>query len=231
MNKDSLLALYETFPFEYHPLWQGIFNGELSKGQVLEAEKQHYLRTKAGRDLRIKAAQQAKGLGETIWTNLISTAMEECIDTPSNPSHLELISRLLIDGGITRETLGSLKPTPGNSAAIALYKEISARGSGCHLIGAGAVEHYYSLLCPKIFDAYTKLYGFSCDAAATYQIHGGMDQVHADRAFSVLPQLMEIYGSDQLEESVRDAFVATSLHYDGMLQAAQSKISYWDGVV
>jgi hypothetical protein len=28
---------------------------------------------------------------------------------------------------------------------------------------------------------------------------------------------------------VRDAFVATSLHYDGMLQAATGEISYWNG--
>lgn len=85
------------------------------------------------------------------------------------------------------------------------------------------------LLCPRIFEAYTGHYGFSETAATTYKIHGTMDEVHANRAFSVLPELLTLYDPDLLEESVRDAFIATSLHYDGMLQAALGRICYWDG--
>jgi len=34
---------------------------------------------------------------------------------------------------------------------------------------------------------------------------------------------------NEIELSVRDAFVATSLHYDGMLQAATGLMTYWSG--
>ena len=91
------------------------------------------------------------------------------------------------------------------------------------------VEFYYSDLSPKIFKAYTESYGIDSDLAETYRIHGSMDKTHADRAFSVIDEAVRIHGWDTVEQSVVDAFVATSLHYDGMLQAALNTITYWDG--
>jgi hypothetical protein len=132
-------------------------------------------------------------------------------------------------GGATDADLEAAKPTPGNAAAIALYGHISSRGAGCHMLGAGAVEHYYCRLSPQIFEAYTTKYGMSDDQAHTYRLHGPMDETHADRAFSVLDDAVALHGWDNVEASVRDAFVATSLHYDGMLQAAVGRNTYWDG--
>jgi hypothetical protein len=66
--------------------------------------------------------------------------------------------------------------------------------------------------------------------AETYYIHGTADVVHAERAFEVLEEAVSLLGWPTIEISVRDAFVATSLHYDGMLQAAVGRIIYWDGV-
>jgi len=160
---------------------------------------------------------------------LTETYLEECTDHRSGPSHLKLIERLVVEGGKSVKDLESTAPTPGNSAAIALYRDIAGRGAGCHLVGAGAVEHYYCQLSPSIFTAYTGLYGMSASQAHTYQIHGPMDQVHADRAFSVLDEAIALHGWEAMKQSVRDAFVATSLHYDGMLQAATGVLSYWNG--
>jgi hypothetical protein len=42
-----------------------------------------------------------------------------------------------------------------------LYRDISERGAGCHMLGAGAVEHFYCKLSPKIFDAYIRIYGMT----------------------------------------------------------------------
>ena len=98
------------------------------------------------------------------------------------------------------------------------------------MLGAGAVEHYYSELCHDIFEVYTDYYEMSDDQAETYRIHGPMDADHADRAFAVLDEAINLHGWQLVELSVRDAFVATSLHYDGMLQAATGSLSYWDGV-
>jgi hypothetical protein len=55
------------------------------------------------------------------------------------------------------------------------------------------------------------------------------DESHAERAFEVLDEAVILHGWNAVYLSVRDAFVATSLHYDGMLQAATGVIDYWNG--
>jgi pyrroloquinoline quinone (PQQ) biosynthesis protein C len=228
-HKQELLGLYDLFPFHEHPLWRSILKKELSYEQVIEAEVQHWIRTRAGKILRENAMRMAERLSPAIFEQLTETYLEECTDHREGPSHLKLIERLVLQGGKSAKDLESTAPTPGNSAAIALYRDIASRGAGCHLVGAGAVEYYYCRLSPSIFAAYTELYGMSAEQAHTYQIHGPMDQVHADRAFAVLGEAVALHGWDAMRQSVRDAFVATSMHYDGMLQAATGVLAYWDG--
>ncbi len=228
-HKEELLSLYDLFPFHLHPLWQSIQSKKLSYEQVIRAEVQHWIRTRAGKILRENAMKMAQRLSPAIFEQLTETYLEECTNDSSGPSHLELIERLVVDGGKTIADLESAAPTPGNAAAIALYRDIANRGAGCHLVGAGAVEHFYCQLSPRIFSAYTEMYRMSASQAETYKIHGPMDQVHADRAFSVLEEAIDLHGWGEVKRSVRDAFVATSLHYDGMLQAATGVFSYWDG--
>jgi pyrroloquinoline quinone (PQQ) biosynthesis protein C len=227
-RKAQLLSLYDLFPFESHPLWSAILKGELYREQVLKAESQHWIRTRAGRSLREQAVNVAKSMSPAIFEQLVETYLEECTDHVGT-NHLGLIERLVTMGGYTRDQLEATAPTPGNAAAIALYRDISARGAGCHMLGAGAVEHFYCKLSPKIFDAYVRIYGMTAHQAETYHIHGEMDQTHAERAFAVLDEAVQLHGWETVFTSVRDAFVATSLHYDGMLQAATGKLSYWDG--
>ncbi len=69
----------------------------------------------------------------------------------------------------------------------------------------------------------------SAEQAETYRLHGPMDEEHATRAFAVLDEAIALHSWEAVWLSVRDAFVATSLHYDGMLQAATGKIEYWNG--
>ena len=227
--RQQLLDLYEDFPFHRHPLWRAVIAGSLSRRQVILAEVQHCIRTKAGQALRREALSSAEASSVPIFEMLLETYLEECTHDASGPSHLELIQRLVLSSGLSQETLHSAKATPGNAAAIALYKDISARGAGCHMLGAGAVEYYYCKLSPEIYKAYTSRYAMSPDEAETYRLHGPMDESHAERAFSVLDEAIRLHGWDAIESSVRDAFVATSLHYDGMLQAATTLNTYWDG--
>ena len=204
-------------------------NTELTLEQVLCAEIQHYLRTKAGQILRLASLENAKKLSPKLWEVLLETYLEECTAEKSGPSHLELIRRLLVCGGISETQMASADLTPGNAAAIALYRDITDRGAGCHMLGTGAVEFYYCKLSPKIYKAYVEAYGMTSYQAETYAIHGPMDSEHANRAFSILDEAIKLHGWSVVERSVRDAFVATSLHYDGMLQAALGKIAYWNG--
>jgi pyrroloquinoline quinone (PQQ) biosynthesis protein C len=228
-NTKKLLCLYDLFPFHRHPLWLSVIRKDLTLDQVVKAECQHYLRTKAGQVLRKEAMQKCLNDSPILWGAIIETYIEECTEEDGTPTHLDLIKRMVMAKGITESDLENLKNTPGNIAAIALYSEISDRGAGCHIIGAGMVEHFYSQLCPKLFDSYTKNYGFTSYEAETYLIHGPMDQVHAQRAFDVVEEAIKIHGYNMVESSVRDAFVATSLHYDGMLQAATGQNDYWNG--
>lgn len=230
MNRRSkLLSLYDLLPFEEHPLWQGVLSKELTYGQVIEAEVQHYLRTKAGQPLRRNALEVAEKISPEIFEFLLQTYLEECTHDETGPSHLDLITRLLIKGGKTQSDLQRAYSTPGNAAAISLYTDIGRRGAGCHMLGAGVVEHFYSKLSPKIFNVYTDQYGMTEAQAETYKIHGPMDEEHSERAFAVLDEAVDLHGWDAIEASVRDAFVATSLHYDGMLHAATGELKYWDG--
>src|ERR1700722_5882896 len=185
-RKEELLGLYELFPFLDHPLWTAIRRKELSYAQVVDAEVQHWIRTRAGKILRENAMKMAERLSPAIYEQLTETYLEEGTDGNGGPSHFKLIERLVLEGGKSPAELESAQPTPGNAAPIAIYRDIAGRGAGCHLVGAGAVEHYYCRLSPLIFEAYTNLYGMSPTQANTYHIHGPMDQVHADRAFSVL---------------------------------------------
>ena len=225
----ELLRLYDEFPFHQHPLWVSIIEGRLTRDQILKAESQHYLRTKAGQVLRKEAMEKCLAISSTLWEAIIETYLEECTEDDGTPTHLDLIIRFLKEGGYSEGLLHSVENTPGNSAAIALYKHISDRGVGCHIIGAGMVEYYYSQLSPKIFKAYTETYNFTEFASETYKIHGTMDEVHAQRAFEVVDEAIQIHGFKLVEASVKDAFLATSLHYDGMYQAAISQTEFWNG--
>lgn len=227
--RSRLLALYDLLPFHEHPLWKAVIKHDLSLDEILKAEVQHYLRTKSGQSLRGQALEKAKGLSDKLFEALLETYLEECTNETASPNHLDLIKRLLVLGGLSEFNLDTTQLTPGNAAAIALYKDISSRGAACHMLGAGVVEFYYSTLAPKIYIAYTGKYGMTPEQAETYSIHGPMDQTHAERAFNVLDEAIRLNGWDIVEQSVRDAFVATSLHYDGMLQAAFGKIVYWNG--
>lgn len=227
--KERLLRLYDDLPFHDHPLWKGVLGHELTLDQVLSAECQHFVRSRAGRSLREVAMKEAQaGADEELFEAILETYLDECTDK-DGPSHLDLIERLLTMGGISVEQVHATQPTPANSAAIALYADISRRGVECHMLGAGFVEHYYSKLSGRIYDAYTGKYGMTDAQAETYRIHGPVDAVHADRAFRILDRAAARTGESVIELAVRDAFVATSLHYDGMLHAATNQLRYWSG--
>jgi pyrroloquinoline quinone (PQQ) biosynthesis protein C len=227
-SRERLLALYELFPFHRHPLWRAVLSHDLGLEQIINAEVQHYLRTRAGQHVRREALERAQAISPAVWEALLDTYLEECTDTVT-PSHLELIKRLVLSGGVTADELAKAQPTLGNTAAIALYREIASRGAACHLLGAGAVEYYYSDLAPRVFKVYTEHYGMSSEQAETYRLHGPLDRTHANRAFAIVDEAVALHGWELVEASVRDAFLATSLHYDGMLQAALGRVTFWDG--
>ncbi|WP_154233038.1 iron-containing redox enzyme family protein [Burkholderia pseudomallei] len=226
----KLLSLYDSFPFHRHPLWNAVLSGQFSLKQVVAAEIQHCIRTAAGQKLRAAAVSEAQAVSPTIFAAVLDTYLEECTGHDGMPSHLDMIKALVLAAGGTEQDIRDTRPTPGNAAAMALYRDIGQRGAACHILGAGAVEHYYSALCPRIYQAYTGRYGMSSDAAQTYLIHGPMDQEHAARALLIADEAVEIHGWPVVEQCVSDAFVATSLHYDGMYQAATGRNVFWDGV-
>src|SRR5262245_52092137 len=131
-RREQLLRLYEEFPFHNHPLWRAVLAGTLSREQVILAEVQHCIRTKAGQALRREALASAEAISPALFEVLVETYLEECTHDSSGPSHLDLIRRLVLMSGYPEERLDQARATPGNSAAIALYRDISSRGAGCH---------------------------------------------------------------------------------------------------
>jgi pyrroloquinoline quinone (PQQ) biosynthesis protein C len=230
MQRHEALNYYNLFPFHEHPLWKSIILGKFSREQVLKAEVQHYLRSEIGKIFREHSAVVAKHLGPDIYDLLYQTVVEECYGTDGGPSHAELIKKFLLMNGVSETDLRNAISTPGNAAAIALYKDIASRGPLHHMIGAGCVEYYYSKLCPQIYDCYTQIYKFQPGSFETYRLHGPMDEVHGERALETLKTPLAQALSKELGIAVRDAFAATSLHYDGMLQAATSENEYWNGL-
>jgi len=228
-KRAALLRMYDVLPFAEHPFWRAVRSHELTYEQVIQGEVQHWLRTRAGQPLRRNALTLAKKVSPPIFEALLQTYLEECTHDATGPSHLDLVERLVTLGGVSKDQLDCSSNTPGNAAAIALYRDIGTRGAGCHMLGAGTVEYFYSQLSPRIYTAYTELYGMSDAQAETYRIHGAMDAEHAERAFEILDHAADLHGWSTVEASVRDAFVATSLHYDGMFQAATGELGYWNG--
>jgi pyrroloquinoline quinone (PQQ) biosynthesis protein C len=143
-----------------HPYWRAVISGELSLPQVLQAEVQHFLRSKNSRSLRAKALGRARETSQQLFELLLETFIEECTDQRGT-NHLELVRRLLTGGGLDPDLYTNEHLKPGNTAAIALYREISDRGPEHHMLGAGVVEYYYSKLCPQVFRSYTQTYGMS----------------------------------------------------------------------
>jgi len=229
LSRETALSHYERWPFERHPLWKAVIDGELSREEVVQAEIQHYLRSNVGRLYRERAAIAARFIDGDIFPLLDQTAREECQLDDSGPSHVDLIRRFLLANGVTQSQLDQAVPTPGNAAAIALYKDIADRGPIQHMIGAGCVEYFYSKLSPRIFETYVTRYGFNSADVETYQLHGPMDETHGERALMVLSSPLAQAMPREIDLAIRDAFAATSLHYDGMLQAARPNAGYWSG--
>jgi hypothetical protein len=84
--KQELLALYEEFPFERHPLWRSVLKGELTIAQVIAAEVQHCIRTRAGQALRKDALASAQALSPQLFAMLLETYLEECTQSSSSAS-------------------------------------------------------------------------------------------------------------------------------------------------
>src|SRR5208283_158809 len=105
-RKAQLLSQYDLFPFHSHPLWVAALSGDLSLEQVLKAEGQHWIRTRAGRVLREEALSSAKAISPAIFEQLLETYLEECTDT-AGPNHLGLIERLVTTGGYSMELVNA----------------------------------------------------------------------------------------------------------------------------
>ena len=72
-HKTELLKLYELYPFHNHPMWRAVIKGTLSREQVIRAEIQHCIRTRAGRTLRENAVHMAEKINEKLFRMLLET--------------------------------------------------------------------------------------------------------------------------------------------------------------
>ena len=99
----KLLSLYDLFPFHAHPFWVAVTKRELSYEEVIRGEAQHWLRTRAGQRLRRDALDMAERISPRIFEMLLETYLEECTEDASEPTHLDLIERLVLQAEWTTE--------------------------------------------------------------------------------------------------------------------------------
>jgi len=119
-GRERLLALYDLFPFHRHPLWQAVLSHDLSLREIIQAEVQHYLRTRAGQQVRREALERAQATGPAIWEALLDTYLEECTHSVT-PSHALLLrARLLLvcRGGHRRVPQGNAVATTAASTVL-----------------------------------------------------------------------------------------------------------------
>jgi hypothetical protein len=55
--------------------------GELSYGQVIRAEAQHWIRTRAGQPLRQAALDHAEKISPKLFELLLETYLADCVET------------------------------------------------------------------------------------------------------------------------------------------------------
>jgi hypothetical protein len=225
MLRDQLLRQYDAYPFGEHPYWRAVAAGTLLHFQVVAAEQQHALQLRAATDCERRpylgvSGDQAFGL-----------FLDQYLDALSSSGALaQLASMWCSSSAADAASASVVRPTPATSAAIALRADVRNRGFEFYAVAFGCVSHFYSKVCAEANRTYQTVYRLSKQQLVYYREHESRERARADQAFSALDELTR--GVDQvlLELAVRDAVVAVSLGFDGMLQAASGSRTYWGGL-
>jgi hypothetical protein len=214
MLRDRLLSQYDAYPFREHPYWKAIAAGTLLHPQVAAAEQQHVLQLRAAAECERRPYLGVAG------EHSFTLFLDQYLDALSAPSAAEHLS--IIPGEAP-------PPTPATSASIALRADVRARGFAYYAVGFGCVSHFYGEVCGHANRVYRSLYRFSEQQIAYYREHERRERERADQTLAALDELAKGVDLSALELAVRDAMVAASLGFDGMLQAATNSRTYWGG--
>jgi hypothetical protein len=215
MLRDRLLSQYDAFPFRGHPYWRAIADGALLHPQVVTAEHQHVLQVRGAAECERRPYLGVAG------EHAFTLFLDQYLDALSSAGAAEQLAKIAADKADP--------PTPATSASIALRADVRARGFAFYAVGFGCVSHFYAQVCADANQIYRTMYRLSEQQLAYYREHEQRERARADQTLKALDELASSVDLSALELAVRDAMVAASLGFDGMLQAATNSRTYWGG--
>ena len=231
----QLFELMKKIPFIQHPWFQDIINGKLTKEQIIEGEKQHYLRVRLNAEIfgPVVANSAREGDYKTFNIARLNFGEEVC----NKRSHSDIMYQLLEAQGIKRDEADKIKPKAGTMAAIAMLTKASSIFTGAELMAMlSLAELQYGGkegTAAKIYKSLTEKYGFSHREAETFFVHVESDDTHGS---TQIHRLLEIVSENpdlapKLLEAVRYGLIAFNYEWDGHYQAATGKeYFHWCGI-
>jgi len=216
MLRERLLSQYDAFPFRAHPYWRAVADGTLLHPQVAAAEHQHLLQARAAGECERRSYLGVAG------EHAFTLFLDQYLDALSSVDSADQLA-------VLSASIQSSTPTPGTSASVALRADVRARGFAFYAVGFGCVSHFYAEVCANANSAYRSVYRFSDKQLGYYREHERRERARADQMLAALDELAKGLDHEALVVAVRDAVVAASLGFDGMLQAATNSRTYWGG--
>ncbi len=222
--KDKLHKISTKNQFANSPWFKAIFNGDLTKEQIIRGEIQHYLRVRSNSRFLGNLVASA----EEQWDHkTFEIARENYKDEMCEKrSHSDLMYAILKDAGITKEDVRKVKQTPGTIAALSMLRSASTIFSPVAQLAIFALpELQYGGrdgMAARMYNVLTEKYGFSHEAAITYHVHEFADAVHGPKQINHIIKRVE--EEPELEAEVLFALeyglIAFNYAWDGSYQAA-----------
>src|SRR3569623_2000591 len=205
MLRARLLSQYDAVPCRSQPKRRAIANGTLLHPQVAAAEHQHLLQARAAGECERRSYLGVAG------EHAFTLFLDQYLDALSSVDSADQLA-------VLSASIQSSTPTPGTSASVALRADVRARGFA-----------FYAEVCANANSAYRSVYRFSDKQLGYYREHERRERARADQMLAALDELAKGLDHEALVVAVRDAVVAASLGFDGMLQAATNSRTYWGG--
>lgn len=215
-----------------HPWFRSIIEHKLTRDQVIAGEIQHFLRVMKNKCFFGAILDNAKIEQDLELINLAQENYNEEVVGPGN--HTDLLFQLLNEAGIDRKEAENAIATPGTAIAIEAIIGFCQRHSALESMAfVGFVEAQNAGkegVAYQVYQALINNYGFSKYGAETFLVHSIADEQHGSKQIDLIcKKANTIEMQSKIIQAVQSGVSTFSIEWDGHLQAAIGKRSYWTG--
>lgn len=240
MDHASLVAEFKRYvqptPALQHPWFQGIITHRFTRWQIIEGERQHYLRNRLNALAQSAIVMQATLEGED---DLIAAAVENFKEEVCGvKTHGDLMYQFLEDQGISKNAAVRTAPTPGLMAAVSMIiYRLQHLPTALERLAVWSLAEWENGgtdgVAAAVYRAYTGHYGFSPYAAETYKVHAVVDVDHGSEQLDLLAK--KVIERPEIKDSIVAALklghAGFNYQWDGQYQAATGqKHFHWQGI-